>query len=433
VERPARAKKNYRPAQVVFDHTIQRRTSEQVKADEAKARTEAAAAEATAIAHMKSQFDRCAAVEDAMQADDNAKSLEALRPDLHIDPESAPNTDVDTLLGPPVVDCSSYRGSSHSEEFLTGWEEVEDRAVVVEENYEDEDEHEDEDEDYTVLSKSETEASEASEDQSQTRKPGPAVKARGKRRRNEQGKFRASVINARQVPPPPLPHSKKRKAAEPPPPAEGHTSTKCTKASEPGGLLPNWKKDVGILEHIARKNPIEFVDEEDDLVVGEFDKPEGLEMLNAVRASKPSAVRIETKSVCDHLIGVGVISDRTYMQADVKVRPVVIYHRKPKQNKVVVDDLPFPHPRMLYNAKWQKAFRPTLLSWASTWPDPYATNTHLDEDVVLEIWDIIYPDIELSKQDRIDTGVKLVYLVRVLYTFVMIKSYRIFPGWKYPS
>ena len=89
----------------------------------------------------------------------------------------------------------------------------------------------------------------------------------------------------------------------------------------------------------------------------------------------------------------------------------------------MVDDLPFPHPCAPFNAKWQKLFRPTLLSWASTWPDPYATNTELNETVVLEMWDIIYPDIELDKQEREDTGVKLLYLVRIVYVIIAIKAY----------
>jgi hypothetical protein len=102
----------------------------------------------------------------------------------------------------------------------------------------------------------------------------------------------------------------------------------------------------------------------------------------------------------------------------VKFSPKPLYrtiNNTRRQGKVMVDDLPFPHPRTSYNAKWQKAFRPTLLSWASTWPDPYATNTQLDELVVLEMWDIIYPDIELDKEDRMATGVKLVHLVCVLF------------------
>jgi hypothetical protein len=116
-------KKNYRPAQVVFDHTIQRRTSEQIKADQAKAKADAAAAEAATAAHLQSQRDQVAAVEDAKQAEEYARSLEDLRPDLHIGNNSVSNTDVDTLSNshlvldddphgrPAPADWSSYRGS----------------------------------------------------------------------------------------------------------------------------------------------------------------------------------------------------------------------------------------------------------------------------------------------------------------------------------
>lgn len=95
---------------------------------------------------------------------------------------------------------------------------------------------------------------------------------------------------------------------------------------------------------------------------------------------------------------------------------------RPRSNKVVVDDLPFPQPRTVYNAKWQKVFRPTLLAWASAFPDPYATNTLLEDTIVLEMWDIIYPDVDLNEEDRIETGVKLVYLVFVLSAIIMSKG-----------
>jgi hypothetical protein len=90
--------------------------------------------------------------------------------------------------------------------------------------------------------------------------------------------------------------------------------------------------------------------------------------------------------------------------------------------KVTVDLLPFPYPRALHHSKWQKVFRPTLISWASSWLDPYATNTLLDEEVVLEMWDIIYPDIELDKEQRMETGVKLMHLVRVICVFITFLS-----------
>ena len=86
-----------------------------MRSDQAKAKAEAAAAEAAAIAHQQSQKDRVAALEDAMQANKYAQSLEDVRPDLHINHKSATNTDVDTL-------SDTHLNPSQSEEFLTGWE-----------------------------------------------------------------------------------------------------------------------------------------------------------------------------------------------------------------------------------------------------------------------------------------------------------------------
>ncbi len=316
MEQPTRVKKNYRPAQAIFDYTIQRRMSEQVKADNTKAKADAAAAKAAAIIQQQGQKSQVAALEDAMQAEDNARSLDDIRPDLSIGTKSSQNTDVDILsdshqmLDEPVdaidplslTERSSYRGSNHSEDFLTGWDEVEDQVAMEEEKFEDEGE----DNEYTgtMLSTSETEASQALEDDSQAQKSGRGTKLRGKRhQKEERGKFRAAVNVVRQVPPPPS--SKKRKAPEPPqPPAvDGNTSTSTKRPTiKPGGLVANWKQNVqvgGLLDNIACKNPVEFVDEGDDLVEGEFDKAEGPDTLNAVRASKPSTVRVDTKLVCE--------------------------------------------------------------------------------------------------------------------------------------
>lgn len=103
--------------------------------------------------------------------------------------------------------------------------------------------------------------------------------------------------DARQVPPPPPVQLKKRKGPELPPPVDGKTNAKRHKISEPSGLVYDWKKNAGLLEHIAKRRPIEFVDSEDDLVEGEFDKAEQPNTLNAVRASKPSIVRVNPVSV----------------------------------------------------------------------------------------------------------------------------------------
>jgi len=83
----------------------------------------------------------------------------------------------------------------------------------------------------------------------------------------------------------------------------------------------------------------------------------------------------------------------------------------PKINKFMVNDLPFPKPHVGYITKWQKVFCPTLLSWASTFSDLYVTNTLLEDMVVMEMWDMIYPNINLDEEEHRDTAQKVVYLV----------------------
>jgi hypothetical protein len=218
----------------------------------------------------------------------------------------------------------------------------------------------------------------------------------------------------------------KHKAPGPPAPVDGETSTKRTKTSEPGGLVPNWKQSAGITSHITKKRPIESKVDDDIFTDGEFDTPEPLATLEAIRASKP-AVKIDSVLVSILTVSYGFgnfgCSYKLHIQIGTKFTACPIYrtpnNTRPKGVKVVVDDLPFPHPRTPYNAKWQKVFRPTLICWASTYADPYGTNTELDETVVLDMWDIIYPDITLDKEKRIHTGIKLVYLVCVLYSMLL--------------
>ena len=84
-----------------------------MRSDQAKAKAEVAATEAAAIAQQQSQKNCVAALEDAMQANKYAQSLEDMRPDLHINHKSATNTDVDTL-------SDTHLNLSQSKEFLTG-------------------------------------------------------------------------------------------------------------------------------------------------------------------------------------------------------------------------------------------------------------------------------------------------------------------------
>jgi hypothetical protein len=108
------------------------------------------------------------------------------------------------------------------------------------------------------------------------------------------------VNEARQVPPTPSQIVKKRRAPGLPPSVD--YNTKRMKTSEPEGLVPNWKKNTNLLSQIACRNPIEFIDDEDDFIKGEFDRAEGSDMLSAVCALKPPTVRVDTKLVRDYHI-----------------------------------------------------------------------------------------------------------------------------------
>jgi len=98
----------------------------------------------------------------------------------------------------------------------------------------------------------------------------------------------------------------------------------------------------------------------------------------------------------------------------------------PKQIKFVVDDLPFPNSR--YNAMWQREFHPTLLSWASTVADLYTTNTELDESIIMEIWYMVYPDLDLNEDEHEETAPKLAYLVCDM-VHSQNNCYSTFTGW----
>jgi hypothetical protein len=131
----------------VLNYTIQCQSSEQVKIDKAKVKADTTAAEAAAITHKQNQLNRVASLEDTMQAQEDAESLEAIRPNLHI---SALNIDTEAMsdshlmLDDPIEiqhnlltdlpEQSSYHSSSHSEDFLSGWEAVGENTTVGKEN-----------------------------------------------------------------------------------------------------------------------------------------------------------------------------------------------------------------------------------------------------------------------------------------------------------
>ena len=96
---------------------------------------------------------------------------------------------------------------------------------------------------------------------------------------------------------------KKRKAPELPLSIDD-ASTRRSKPSEPGGLVPNWKQKTDLVDNIARKNPIESINDEDVFIEGEFNGAEGSDMQSAARAFKYQypTVKIDRMLVRDYHI-----------------------------------------------------------------------------------------------------------------------------------
>lgn len=73
--------------------------------------------------------------------------------------------------------------------------------------------------------------------------------------------------------------------------------------------------------------------------------------------------------------------------------------KRPRREPFVVSMLPFPKTAS-YTARWQKQFRHTLISWAAAHLDPYGTNSVLSHEIVLSIWEAVYPDARIGGDDN---------------------------------
>lgn len=68
---------------------------------------------------------------------------------------------------------------------------------------------------------------------------------------------------------------------------------------------------------------------------------------------------------------------------------------KPRREKFKVSDLTV-LVTASHTSRWQKQFRHTLISWAGAQADPFGTNSLLTNEVVMEIWDTVYPDVNIG-------------------------------------
>ena len=70
---------------------------------------------------------------------------------------------------------------------------------------------------------------------------------------------------------------------------------------------------------------------------------------------------------------------------------------KPQQSKkerYSIASLPFPSAKQkFYQDKWHQGFKPTLISWAVTYEDPFRTNSMM-KWAVKETWKEIFPELK---------------------------------------
>jgi len=182
-------------------------------------------------------------------------------------------------------------------------------------------------------------------------------------------------------------------------------SAKREKRTELGGLLSGWRKQV----RKPNKQVIQAgnsIPKSDEQVKGEFDEEESPQLLATIRASKSSTVRIRE----DKVQPVSDSPKLCYMlllSPTQTILPVVQQSvtkasggRRTAKVKYGVADLPLP-AGSLYTNRWRKQFRPSIIGWAATMVDPFGTNSLLADDIVREIWEKIFPEVDIGvKEER---------------------------------
>ncbi|EDR00973.1 uncharacterized protein LACBIDRAFT_333635 [Laccaria bicolor S238N-H82] len=319
--RPKRANANQHPAQILLNSTTKRRTSAQVKADNEAAAAVVATTASVAATKEAVTKARIAQLEDSIRAADRASAGQAMRPDLH---KSSTSTNrvttapvgamapalVDDSAGIPVIHQKglTYRVTRPpSSASMRSEEPVENMAIDVDadggvsdgmtgippESMVDsesdglgvgewEDKGED-DEDF-VMQQNQSDDEEAVP----ISVKGKQVAKGKKNKAPPRGTFRQDIQELCQNPAiaGAVVSTNKRKDVV--------TVDECGKKTD-GGLLPGWKKQVGYQPGMKKQTlPARNVDNDQDDCdkLGEFDQEETPEDLAAVRASKPSMVKI---------------------------------------------------------------------------------------------------------------------------------------------
>lgn len=265
---------------------------------------------------------------------------------------------------------------------------------------------ENEDEDFVM----EQNKSEASEEETEAILPSRAKKGKSVPKA-PRGTFRLQVQGLRQEPPAfgaVVEASNKRTFKEAT--LDDAPSAKRGKKSE-GGLMANWKKLVNYTnasstqksapQKSATQKPVPSKDVNTEIVEGEFDHEDTFEALAAVRASKPSMVKVQ--------------DSHKAMPAAVKIveKPLtdvtVDTAGRPKRVKFVVNNLPFPGgpQNTAYHAKWRKHARASFIDYAATRPCAYRANSDLTPEVVRTIWNDNFPELNMEAHPQQSSGTPL--------------------------
>ncbi|EDR08654.1 uncharacterized protein LACBIDRAFT_297049 [Laccaria bicolor S238N-H82] len=170
-------------------------------------------------------------------------------------------------------------------------------------------------------------------------------------------------------------------------------SAKHGKKSE-GGLMANWKKLVNYKTTPAstQKSAPAKEAEAEVLVEGEFDREDSSEALAAIRASKPSMVKVkDSQKATPAAIK---IVEKSVTNLDTTSRT--------KHVKYTVSDLPFPGgPQYAaYHARWRKHGRASFMDFAATRPCAYRANSDLTPEVVRTVWNDNFPELNIEAHEN---------------------------------
>ncbi|KAF8876419.1 hypothetical protein BD779DRAFT_1677813 [Infundibulicybe gibba] len=245
---------------------------------------------------------------------------------------------------------------------------------------------------------------------------------RNKKSTNERGHFRKEINATRSAPPTSgilvskdLAAKKRKQTVD----AEEVTTTtkpieKRAKHAEPAGLLAGWKQSFAKdrAKSIAARNasvntpqPAGSLkltngnenDENDPLEYagGVFDEDEPTEVVHAARITKMSAAQT---GALDPGRAHRVSTVKIFEPAQVKLERSSSGRGRTRREKYGVVDLPFPHGSVtLFNQRWKKVFKPSLIAWAAQFDDPFGTNSIM-ENTVEGLWCQVFPTLVTSVQ-----------------------------------